>query len=148
MKTVMDSATRKELIERIHSLSPQHTAHWGKMNVHQMLEHCTRCDDMYHGELKIRRVLIGRLFGSMFKKKILKKDLGFGKNSPTSPLLLNSEAVADMDALKQAWQNRIEQYGNFKNHGFVHPFFGSLTTEEVGVFAYKHADHHLRQFGA
>jgi hypothetical protein len=27
------------------------------------------------------------------------------------------------------------------------PFFGPLTKEEWGALAYKHVDHHLRQFG-
>jgi hypothetical protein len=32
--------------------------------------------------------------------------------------------------------------------GPAHPLFGSLTWREWGVATYKHADHHLRQFGA
>jgi hypothetical protein len=32
--------------------------------------------------------------------------------------------------------------------GPVHPLFGPLTWREWGVATYKHADHHLRQFGA
>jgi hypothetical protein len=29
----------------------------------------------------------------------------------------------------------------------VSPLFGPLTGREWGALAYKHADHHLRQFG-
>jgi hypothetical protein len=148
MKSVLDNNIREELIERIHSLTPQHTPHWGKMNVHQMMEHCVRCDDMYHGKLNIKRVLIGRLLGTMLKKRILKKDMLFGKNSPTAPIMKIAETGGDMDTQKKEWQQRIEQYGNYNSSSFIHPFFGPMTKEEVGVFAYKHADHHLRQFGA
>jgi len=28
-----------------------------------------------------------------------------------------------------------------------HPLFGALTATEWGKFSYRHADHHLRQFG-
>ena len=28
-----------------------------------------------------------------------------------------------------------------------HPFFGKITTTDWGLVNYKHADHHLRQFG-
>jgi hypothetical protein len=148
MKSVLHNNIREELIGRIHSLTPQHTARWGKMNVHQMMEHCLRCDDMYHGELNIKRVFIGRLLGTMMKKRILKKDMLFGKNAPTAPILMIAETGGDMDAQKNKWQKRIEQYCNYSNPRFIHPFFGPMTKEEVGVFAYKHADHHLRQFGA
>jgi hypothetical protein len=41
----------------------------------------------------------------------------------------------------------IEEHGRRFNAGFVHPFFGRMTQEETGVLAYKHSDHHLRQFG-
>jgi len=147
MKSVTDTRVREELVQRIHSLTPQHTARWGKMNVHQMMEHCTRCDDMYHGQLQIKRVWIGRLLGGMFKKKILKKDLPFGKNSPTAPILMIAEKEGDIEIQKKEWQERIDQYANYNNLNFIHPFFGRMTKDEVGVFAYKHADHHLRQFG-
>jgi hypothetical protein len=41
----------------------------------------------------------------------------------------------------------VEAYANYSNPGFVHDFFGKMTDEQIGIFAYKHADHHLRQFG-
>jgi len=43
---------------------------------------------------------------------------------------------------------RIEQYADYNNPKFIHPFFGPMTKEQIGFFAYKHSDHHLRQFGA
>jgi hypothetical protein len=36
---------------------------------------------------------------------------------------------------------------NYSNEDFIHDFFGKMTKEQIGVFAYKHTDHHLRQFG-
>ena len=87
MKSVFDASVREELIKRIYALNPQNNAEWGKMNAFQMLMHCTLCEDMYLGKLKIKRVLIGRLFGPMVLKKVLKDDTPFGKNAPTSSLL-------------------------------------------------------------
>ena len=72
MKSVFDEPVRSELCNRINAVTAQHNALWGKMNVAQMLKHCAMCDDMFHGELKIKRVFIGRLLGPMFLKKILK----------------------------------------------------------------------------
>jgi len=38
--------------------------------------------------------------------------------------------------------------GPRKGAGPSHPLFGPLTWQEWGVTTYKHADHHLKQFGA
>lgn len=148
MNSVFDPATREGLVNRINSIGPQNNAQWGKMNAFQMLSHCTKCEEMLLGQLPIRRVFIGRLIGPMILRKVLKDEKPFGKNSPTSALLKISSRTGDLEQQKKEWINRIEQYGNFNNPNFVHPFFGPMTREQIGLFAYKHADHHLRQFGA
>jgi hypothetical protein len=147
MKSVFEPSTREELIKRINSVTHQHQAHWGKMNAFQMLKHCTLCEDMFHGKIKIKRVLPGLLFGKMVLRKSLKDNSPFGKNSPTSPLLKTTTATGDIEQQKKEWITRIEQYENFNHSDFVHPFFGPMTKEQIGAFTYKHADHHLRQFG-
>lgn len=147
MKSIFDPSTKQELINRINSLTPQSTAQWGKMNTYQMLQHCYLCDDMFLGKIKIKRVLIGRLIGGMLLKKILKDDKAFGKNSPTAPIL-KITGDGDIEQQKKEWISRLEAYANYKTECFVHPFFGPMTQEQLGLFAYKHADHHLRQFGA
>lgn len=148
MKSVFDTSTREELVKRINSLSQQSNAQWGKMNVFQMLKHCTLSEEMILGKIKIKRVLPGRLFGRMILKKLLKDNSPFGKNSPTSSILKTTGESGDIEQQKKEWINRIEQYDNYNNPNFIHPFFGPMTKKEIGFFAYKHTDHHLRQFGA
>lgn len=148
MKSIFDAATRNELAGRINAVTAQNTAQWGKMNVAQMLKHCAMCDDMFHGELKIKRVFIGRLLGPMILKKILKNDKPIGRNAPTSPVLKSSITNEETELQKTEWLKRIVRYENYNHTGFVHPFFGPMTREQIGLLAYKHADHHLRQFGA
>ena len=147
MKSVFDKTTREGLIQRINSLSEQNKAQWGKMNAFQMSKHCTQCDDMFLGEIKIKRVFIGRLIGKMVLKKSLKDMSPFGKNSPTAPILKTTNDSGDIEQQKMEWINRIEKYANYDNPDFVHPFFGPMDKEQVGMFVYKHTDHHLRQFG-
>jgi hypothetical protein len=148
MKSVFDASTREELAKRINSVNGQSAALWGKMNATQMIMHCTLCDDMFLGTIKIKRVLIGRLIGKTILKKVLKDSGPFGKNSPTSPILMTDNKDGNIEQQKQAWINRIAKYENYELSDFVHPFFGPMTREQVGLLAYKHADHHLRQFGA
>lgn len=148
MKTVFDVSVREELINRILLLNNEHTAQWGTMNVSQMLKHCNLCDEMFFGKIMIKRVFIGRLIGPMLLKKALKDDQGFGKNSPTSLLLKTSGQQYDLDQQKRERIKSIEKFADYNNHNFVHPFFGPMTKDQVGFFAYKHSDHHLRQFNA
>lgn len=137
MKTVFDATVREELITRIRSLTSQNNAQWGKMDVSQMLKHCVLCDDMFFGKIKIKRVFIGRLIGPMVLKKVLKDEHAFGKNSPTSPSLKTHDQVCNIDLHKQEWITNIEQFAAYNNLNFIHPFFGPMTKEQVGVFAYK-----------
>jgi hypothetical protein len=148
MKSIFESATRNDLVNRVNTLTSDHTAKWGKMNVFQMVKHCKLCDDMFYGDLKIKRVFIGRLIGGMILKKFLKDDRPFGKNSPTSVLIKTVGESGDMESQKKEWISKLEGYANYNTTSIVHPFFGPMTKEQVGIMAYKHADHHLRQFGA
>ncbi|MFN8243086.1 MAG: DUF1569 domain-containing protein [Ferruginibacter sp.] len=148
MKSIFDPGTENELIARIHALTPESKALWGKMNVFQMVKHCTLCEDMYLGNMPVKRAFIGRLLGRFVLKQVLKDEKPFSRNSPTSPLLNTSGESGDFAAQKEEWISRIKQYRQFNRQDFVHPFFGPLTKEQVGLLDYKHIDHHLRQFGA
>ena len=147
MKTVFDNSTREELIARVNSLNENCKAQWGKMNVYQMLKHCTKCDDMILSKVPVKQVFLGRLFGKLALKNVLKNDKPLRKNSPTAPELIIKEKAGDIALQKPEWIKRISEYAYFDNRHFVHPFFGTMTKEQVGQLVYKHHDHHLKQFG-
>jgi len=148
MKSVFEASTRQELTNRINSLHEQSARKWGKMNVFQMLKHCTLHEEMMLGKIKIKRVLPGLLLGPMLLKRVLKDGRPFGRNAPTSSLLKTTKESGDIEQQKREWITRIEQYSDYTNPNFVHPFFGPMTREQIGFYAYKHTDHHLKQFGA
>jgi hypothetical protein len=148
MRSIFDLSTENELLERINSLTPDSRALWGKMNVFQMVKHCTLAEDMYLGNLKVKRVFIGRLIGKIILKQVLKNDNPFSKNSPTSSMLNTIAENGSLETQKSEWISRIKEYKNYNCQNFIHPFFGPLTKEQIGYLDYKHIDHHLRQFGA
>ena len=55
MKTVFDLKTREELIDRIRMLNENSKAEWGKMNVYQMIKHCTLWEEMMWGRKMFKR---------------------------------------------------------------------------------------------
>ena len=146
MKTIFEKKTRDELIERIDTLHEKSNSQWGKMNIYQMLKHCTLCEEMYLGKTKYKRAFIGYLFGKIGLRNLLKDETPLKQNAPTSSAFKISEINGDVSSEKQKWISLIQEYENFSNNGFVHWFFGKMSKEQVGYFVYKHTDHHLRQF--
>ena len=146
MRSVLDKATRDELIGRISTLNANSTAQWGKMNVYQMLRHCILCDEMFLGDKKYKQVFLGRLFGKRALNGFLKDETPIKKNEPTSADFKIKETSGDIETEKKKWIALVGSYANYSNNDFVHWFFGKMTKEQIGQFDYKHIDHHLRQF--
>lgn len=147
MQTVFDTYTRNELIRRINSLSERNTAQWGKMNVYQMVKHCRLWEEMALGKTRYKRVLIGRIFGKIAMRSLLKDEQPLRHNSPSIPELIIKE-TGDVAEEKKKWISLIEEYAHISNIELMHPFFGRMNMEQTGYMAYKHTDHHLRQFNA
>ena len=146
MKTVFDKATKEELIGRINSLNETCAPQWGKMNVYQMLKHCRLWEEMIAGKLECKRVFLGRLFGKMALKANLKDEKPMQRNAPSSRELIVNDSKGDMAAERAKWIALMEENAHYSSPVFMHPFFGEMTKEQLGHLAYKHTDHHLRQF--
>ena len=149
MNNIFDPHAIREFQARIQHLDPESEAQWGKMNLYQMLKHCTENEKMLLREKSFRRLFIGRLFGKMALKSKLKDDAPISKNEPTHPDL-KIKGQGNVEAEKELWVSLLDHYLTKKADDythFIHPFFGKMNQEQVGQFAYKHIDHHLRQFG-
>ena len=70
------------------------------------------------------------------------------KNMPAGKGFTVKEKNGDLELQKKIWIERIAAYEQFSNPAFIHDFFGRMTVEQIGIFAYKHSDHHLSQFNA
>ena len=145
MKTVSDKTTRDELIRRIRQLTPNATAQWGKMNVDQMVKHCSLWEELMLGKKKYKQNWIGKLFGKMVLKRLLKDDKPMSRNTPTLPDLKIKE-TGDFETEKTRWISLMEERASKPAPDIMHPFFGKMTREQSDFLIYKHTDHHLRQF--
>jgi hypothetical protein len=148
MKTILDKTTRDELISRINTINNNSTSQWGKMNVYQMLKHCTLWQEMITGQKKYKQTFIGRVFGKMLLNNAIKDDSPMKRSTPTLPEFKNLDKDGDIDAQKKKWITLIDNHSLYTKSDFVHPFFGKMTKEQIGYHAYKHIDHHLRQFNS
>jgi hypothetical protein len=149
MKNLFQGEVVDEIISRIDSLQPASPRQWGKMDVAQMMAHCSAALDMASGRLNRPRVLIGRLIGP-FVKAIYTNDKPFSRNAPTDKKLVVSDQRDFLRELEQL-RLKVRQFqdgGEARCTQHAHPFFGALTPQEWSRGMYKHLDHHLRQFGA
>lgn len=150
MKSLFNKADNQEIQNRINTLTPQSKAQWGKMNVVQMLAHCQAPLNIAYGDLKIKRGLVGILFGSMFKKKMIKDEKPFDRNLPTVKVfIVTKQLELEIETNKLiSLVKKFEQVGPQGITKDTHPFFGKMTPNEWDIIQWKHLDHHLNQFGA
>lgn len=147
MPSFFDPAVSADLRRRIEGLGPESIARWGRMNVAQMMAHCSVGLKLPLGEIPVRtswKTFIGRLI----KKRVL-GDKPWGQGVPTDPAFVVNEPkgfTEERGRLLALFDQLAQGPGAIRNR--LHPFFGELSDEEWGQLTTKHLDHHLRQFGA
>ncbi|MEY8750064.1 DUF1569 domain-containing protein [Alkalicoccobacillus gibsonii] len=149
MKTLYDQSVVNEVLTRLDQLTPQSQPVWGKMNVSQMLAHCSIFQDLALGNRTETRSWLGLLVGK-FASPIFFNDKPLPKNMSTllvMDLPDHEDFIIEKEHLKQKLLT-FQQNGPDKCSSHPHPFFGRLTPEQWGKGVYKHVDHHLKQFNA
>lgn len=149
MKTIFDEIVRNELINRIKSLEAGHTARWGKMNLYQMTKHNVIWNEWILGKKQkvYKQEFLGLIFGKMALKGTVDNERPMKKGMPAGRKFTVKEKEGEFATQKKIWMKLLAEYALYSNPAFVHDFFGKMTEAEIGILAYKHTDHHLRQFG-
>jgi hypothetical protein len=148
MKNIFNQLHSEEILNRIDKLSPNSKPQWGKMDVAQMLAHCSSFQDIAMGHSFPARGWLGILIGN-FVKPIFYNDKPLAQNMSTIPTIL-IEDEKEFETEKEKLKQKIITFqtnGPEKCTTHPHPFFGKLTSEQWGKGIYKHLDHHLKQFG-
>ncbi|MBK9107204.1 MAG: hypothetical protein IPM92_02185 [Saprospiraceae bacterium] len=143
---------KNEYLNHLQKLDPLAKGNWGKMTVHQMIEHMSDAfrngngKDVYSGILsqeerlpKMQAFLLSELPFKENTKNILMAE---------EPLPVKFEQVADsLAALKSEIDDFFIYWENHKGELLRNPFFGDLDYEHWISLLHKHAKHHLLQFG-
>jgi len=147
MGSILNETDRATIVNRMRSLSTSSTRRWGTMDVTGMLKHLHLSALMALGEMEVPSSN-KRVFRKFPLKHLLLYVVPFPKGAPTAPKLKPADA-ASMEEERAAVLELIERLGTGPSEGSgpAHPLFGPLTWREWGVVTYKHADHHLKQFG-
>jgi Protein of unknown function (DUF1569) len=149
MKSLFEPAAVNEITDRMARLRSGSERQWGKMNVAQMLAHCSAAIGMAEGNVTPPRILLGRLLGPLAKKSLIVNGEPMRRNAMTEKSVLVTDE-RDFMVEQQLLRESIDHFAS-GGHGICtkHPhfFFGPLTPVEWSVLMYQHLDHHLRQFG-
>lgn len=150
MKNIFEKSVTNEVVERINQLKPDSQPAWGKMNVAQMLAHCSVAYQLvYEADKYPRTNGFARFLLKTFIKKMIVGEKPYGKNGRTSSAFLiaderefNAEKTKLIDFLYKTQELGEAHFHNKESHSF-----GVLSSKEWNGMFYKHLDHHLTQFG-
>jgi len=149
MESIFEKKIHQELLSRLDNLFKDHQAKWGKMNVCQMLKHCQKAILVAFGEETIEppNALVRFVLG--FMKPVLYNDKAWKQGLPTAKefIIVETDDFLDERHKLKALITRFYQSQHVFEPSKKHPVFGKLKAWMWGRWAYKHLDHHFKQFG-
>jgi hypothetical protein len=143
---------RTRLVKYLQQLDPTTSPKWGKMSVQQMIEHmAVDAVRTANGRLIIPQATSPERMAAL--REFLMTDKPFREN--TKNPLLGEEPRAPYFHTVQAAISTLQQELIYFFEAFAenpqlithNPLFGDLNFEQNVQLLYKHAIHHLRQFG-
>lgn len=147
MNNLFQQGAYQEMIGRLNALTPQSQRNWGKMDVAQMLAHCSAAFEVANGERQLKRGVMGYLFGGMMKKKYVYGTV-YSKNDPTDPTFKITD-TRKFEEEKNRLKGHIEKFYQSGEKGTgdkTHSFFGKMNATEWAQLMYNHLNHHFSQF--
>ena len=151
MKTVGDPAVLQSLIVRLHALQPDSPRRWGSLTPHEMLCHLGDATGMVLRARPRKEPVPGRARPVMKALALwspLRWPHGWRTNpmhdpkaGGTQPSVFSRDLVRAVVGLEGIASAKPDTLAPF------HGLFGTMSVCDWQRWAYKHTDHHLRQFG-
>ena len=153
MSIEKENFLRTKLVPCLQRIDPSTAPRWGKMSLQHMIEHFAG-DAVRNasGRLAFEKIMTpAERLPSMREFLMSEKPFKENTNNPlmgAEPAPLRYHTVqAAIGALQQGLIVFFEAYEKQPDLVIRNPFFGDLNFEENVQLLYKHAIHHLKQFG-
>jgi hypothetical protein len=150
IKTVADAAVRRSLVARLTSLRTDSVRRWGTLTPHEMLCHLGDATDMVLGRRPRKQPVA-------IRPRPLRKAIGLWSpipwphGQPTNPMHdPRAQGTRPSDFAQDLARaiRGVEEIGAASRPlEPAHGLFGAMTTRDWQRWAYRHTNHHLRQFG-
>ena len=144
--TLFHAASRQEIQQRLAKLAPDRVPLWGKLTAPRMVVHLADAMKMAFGELAVAPKRAPLRLPVI--KQLAIYVLPWPHGATTAPELIarapaawNGEIVT-LSALVERFSTKSP-----RDAWPAHPMFGAMSGRAWGVLAYRHCDHHFRQFG-
>jgi hypothetical protein len=150
IKTVGDAGVLEGLVRRLNAVRPETPRRWGTLTAHEMLCHLGDAAEMVllvrprqtPARRRWRPVIKGLGLWSPFRwphgwRTNPHHDPRDRGTRPTDFARDLARAVSGLEAIARV-RGAVEP---------AHGFFGTMSVRDWQRWAYKHTDHHLRQFG-
>lgn len=153
MSIEKENFLRTKLVSYLQRLDPGTPARWGRMNVQQMIEHYAGdAVRNANGRLKMDTIMtppenLQRMREFMMSDKPFKENTKNPLMGEEPAPLRYKTVQGAIGALQQELIYFFEVFENNPELVIRNPFFGDLNFEQNVQLLYKHALHHLRQFG-
>ncbi|RYD58732.1 MAG: hypothetical protein EOP56_03860 [Sphingobacteriales bacterium] len=143
---------RNEYVGKLQMLRPETQRRWGKMNAQQMVEHMAEYIALASGMIKTDKIVTPEENLEGYRR-FLSSEKEFKENTPNvlmpeEPAPVKhatlEEAIA---ALKQEVEYLFKAFEDNFDKKTLNAIFGELDYEMTIQLLYKHAWHHLKQFG-
>ena len=149
MRTVGDRGALAALQTRLDRLTPDAEPRWGKMNVQQMLRHLAGAMEWVTADGEARSWQ--QKPSKLIKLVALRVPLAWPRGIPNPNDPAGVEVpVEEFEGLRGRVREGLDEMSRWQAGPRTppHPAFGPMSTWEWRRWAWKHADHHLKQFGA
>ena len=150
MSNLFDAKTRAAVTARVERFRPDSARVWGRMTAHQAICHLS---DAFRMSLNERPAApVNSAFKPVIKFIALRLPLawprgriqtvpeaeqGVGGTPPLEFARDRDDLIALIERVGAAGAGQLCR---------THPIFGAMTADLWGIWAYRHLDHHLRQF--
>ena len=145
--SMWDPTLRGAFLQRVKKLTADTKPGWGKFHAAAMLAHLNDSYRMCTGELPVKSKNLPLRYTPI--KQLVIYVLPFPKGAPTAPELLARGDAAQLTIEQAAFRALATRVAAkpATDSWPDHPAFGTLSHKAWGVLAWRHTDHHLRQFG-
>lgn len=145
MPVMHDAAARTGLIERAAKLTPSSRPVWGRMSVDQMLWHVNAQLEVAMDKRPCEMV------DTFFKRTVIKQVALYGpwpKGKAPTAKEMKATGQYDIATERARFGELIEEFSGRDPASAwrPHPAFGGLSGKQWSLLAWRHADHHFRQF--
>lgn len=142
---------KNEFIPLLKSINPSAKPLWGKMNLHQMVEHMSDSIRIANGKaphtIHTPADLLPKFKAFMMTEKSFRENTKNVLLSDEPPSIRNTSIDAAFSELQTEIADFFKVFENDKNKTATNPFYGELNFNEWVQLLHKHATHHLKQFG-